>query len=82
MMLLEIVLFMFLRSLSEANFEMLVTHIKAIVPWMFALVYYARCLPVYLRDLENLHDHTPSLYSFQMDILLSRRKLTIFPALP
>ena len=51
MMSLEVVLFMLIRSLREANFEMFVTFvIKAIVPWMFALnyVHYARWLPVYL----------------------------------
>ena len=37
MMSLDIVLFMFVRSLREANFEMFVTCIKAIVPWLFAL---------------------------------------------
>ena len=48
---LEVVLFMFIRSLREANFEMFLTFvIKTIVPWMFALnyVHYARWLPVYL----------------------------------
>ena len=64
MMPLEIVLLMFARSLREANFEMLVTCIKAIVPWMFALdhVNYARWLTVYLQDFENMHDHANLLY--------------------
>ena len=54
MILLEIVLFVFIRSLREANFEMFVTFIKAIVPWMFALdhVHYARMLPVFSKSLR------------------------------
>ena len=61
---LEIVLLMFVRSLREANVEMLVTCIKAIVPWMFDLdhVNYARWLPVYLQDFENMHGHANLLY--------------------
>ena len=66
MMSLEIVLFIFVRNLTEANFEMFVT-CKAIVPWMFALahVHYTRWLPLYLRDLEMLH--APSLYKQFLD---------------
>ena len=79
---LEIALFMFLRSLREASFEIC---IKAYPLWMFALdhVHHARWLPVYLQDLENLYYHP--LYhcanSFQMGILLSRRQLATFPTL-
>ena len=79
MMSLEVVLFMLIRSLREANFEMFVTFvIKAIVPWMFALnyVHYGRWLPVYLWDLENLHDHAPSLYKQFSDFHFTVKKTT------
>ena len=60
---------MFVRSLREANFEMFISCMKVIIPWMFALdhVHYARWLPVYLRDLENLKHSAPSLYKHFVD---------------
>ena len=55
---LEIVLFLFVRKLREANFELLVDFIKAVIPWKFATenVHYPRWLSVYLEDLQNLQD--------------------------
>ena len=60
---------MFVRSHREANFEMFVTCLKCIIPWMFALdhVHYARWLPVYLRDLETLDEFAPSLFKHFLD---------------
>ena len=78
MMSLETAPFMFIRNLREANFEMFVTCIKAIVPWIFALnyIHYARWLPVYLQDQENLHDHAPSLYKLFSDGHFTVKQIT------
>ena len=53
---LEILLFIFIRSLREGNFSLFVMSLKNIAPWMFALdhIHYARWLPVFLEDLEQM----------------------------
>ena len=52
----EILLFMFVRSLRQADFDLFVRSLRDIIPWMFALdhVHYARWLPVFLEDLLAL----------------------------
>ena len=52
---LEISLFMFVRSLREANFDLFVRCIKDILPWSFALdhVHYSRWVSVFLYDLPT-----------------------------
>ena len=52
--------------------------IKAIVPWIFALGHghYARWLPFYLKDQENLHDHALSLYKQFSDGHFTVKKTT------
>ena len=52
---LEVLLFMFIRSLRERDFPLFVTSLENIVPWMFSLnhIHYARWLPVFLEDLKK-----------------------------
>ena len=52
---LEIILFMFIRSLREANFQLFTSCLKGIYSWVFALdhVHYARWLPVFIEILEG-----------------------------
>ena len=53
---LETLLFMFVRSLREANFHLFVCCLKEMLPWMFALdhVHYSRWMSVFIHDLEML----------------------------
>ena len=55
---------MFVRSLQEANFEMYISSLKAIIPWMFALdnVHYERWLSIYIWDLVMLKEKDSALY--------------------
>ena len=66
---LQTTLFMFVRSLREANFEMFLACLKAIIPWMFALdhTHYAWWLPIYIQDLERLPLDDPALYQHFTD---------------
>ena len=52
LMSLKIILFMFVRSFREANFDMFVCCLKAIVPRLLSLdhVHYASWLPIFIRD--------------------------------
>ena len=55
---LEVLLFMFVRSLREANFRLFISCLSSICTWMFALdhVHYARWLPVFINNLSFLRD--------------------------
>lgn len=47
---LQTTLFIIVKSLRDANFEMYISSLKAIIPWMFALdhVHYERWLSIYI----------------------------------
>ena len=49
-------LFMFVRSIREANFDLFVRGLEELLPWVFALDHtnYARWLPVFIEDLKTL----------------------------
>ena len=49
-------LFMFVRSIREANFDLFVRCLEELLPWVFALDHtnYARWLPVFIEDLKRL----------------------------
>ena len=55
---LEVLLFMFVRSLWEAYFRLFISCLSSICTWMFALdhVHYARWLPVFINNLSFLRD--------------------------
>ena len=52
---LEVLLFMFIRSLREGDFPLFITSLENIVPWMFSLdqIHYARWLPILLEELKK-----------------------------
>ena len=66
---LETLLFMFIRSLQSADFDLLRRCLKEIIPWMFALdhVHYSRWLSVFLHDLERLEDTNQNIFQNFME---------------
>ena len=62
---LETLLFMFIRSLRSADFDLFRRCLKEIIPWMFALdhVHYSRWLSVFFHDLERLEDTNENILS-------------------
>ena len=61
---LEILLFMLVRSVREANFDLLLRCLQDIIPWLFAmdLVHYSRCMSVFIHDLRRLPDTHPDVF--------------------
>ena len=51
-------------SQREANFELYIQSLGAIVSWMFALdhYHYARWLSIHIKDLQQLETSCPSVY--------------------
>ena len=49
-------LFMFVKNVSSADFDLFVRCLEDILPWIFALdhVNYARWLPVFVQDLKQI----------------------------
>ena len=66
---LETLLFMFIRSLRSADFDLFRRCLKEIIPWMFALdhVHYSRWLSVFLHDLERLEDTNENIFQNFME---------------
>ena len=62
---LEGLLLKLVRSLRESNFQMFVSVLLAIVPWMFALdhTHYSRWLPIFIQDMQMLEMKHPDIYS-------------------
>jgi hypothetical protein len=60
---LELLLFQFIRSLREGNFQLYVESLTQIIPWMFALdhTHYSRWLPVHIRDMMTLAEKHPDV---------------------
>ena len=56
----ELLLFAFIRSLRDSDFQSFLESLKCITKWMFALdhTHYARWLPVFIKDLEALDSST------------------------
>ena len=52
----EIILFMFIKSICTADFDLFVRSLNDIVPWMFSLDYikYLHWLPVFLHDMKYI----------------------------
>ena len=55
----------YIRAISEADFELYVDALTQIVPWFFALdqIHYARWIPVHLRDMVTLKDVHPTVFA-------------------
>lgn len=53
---LEVLLFMFIRSIREGTFDFFITCLESIAHWMFALdhVHYSRWLPVFIEDMIKI----------------------------
>ena len=56
----KLLLFAFIRSLRDSDFQSFLESLKCITKWMFALdhTHYARWLPVFIKDLEALDSST------------------------
>ena len=59
----QIHILIFIRALSESNFELYVVSLKSLMKWFFALDHYnyARWLSVYLFDLLSLKNSLPDI---------------------
>ena len=55
----------YIRAISEADFELYVDALTQIVPWFFALdqIHYTRWIPVHLRDMVTLKDVHPTVFA-------------------
>ena len=60
----QIHILIFIRALSESNFELYVVSLKSLMKWFFALDHYnyARWLSVHLFDLLSLKNSLPDIY--------------------
>ena len=61
---LEILLFMLIKSIRDADFDLYVRCIQDIVPWMFALdhIHYSRWMSVFLFDLQKKPEQHPIIF--------------------
>ena len=75
---LELLLFVFLRSLRLADFEMYVDSLNRMLPWWFALnhTHYARWLPIHVRDMRELEKKAPGVAEAFKQGLFTVRKTT------
>ena len=62
---LELSTLIYVRSLREANFSMYLDALTELVPWFFALDHtnYARWIPVHLRDMAELANKHPDVFT-------------------
>ncbi len=60
---LEVLFFQFLQSQREGNFDLNISTLGRIVPWIFSTdhFHYAKCLPVHVRDLMQQQHHCPGV---------------------
>ena len=62
---LEALLLMFIKSVRIGNFEMFISCLEQIAPWMFSLdhTHYARWLPVFINDMKQWATKHPAIFS-------------------
>ena len=62
---LELSTLIYVRSMREANFSMYLDALTELVPWFFALDHtnYARWIPVHLRDMAELANTHPDVFT-------------------
>ena len=78
---LEILLFMLVRSVREANFDLLLRRLQDIIPWLFAmdLVHYSRWMSVFIHDLRRLPDTHPDVFQrFQEGQFTIKKSARVF----
>eukprot|EP00112_Aurelia_sp_Birch-Aquarium-sp1_P023888 Seg731.3 transcript_id=Seg731.3/GoldUCD/mRNA.D3Y31 product="hypothetical protein" protein_id=Seg731.3/GoldUCD/D3Y31 len=61
---LEATLLLLVQSIRQSNFIMFISALEQLVPWMFALDHtnYARWLPIFIADLQQLPAKHPQIY--------------------
>ena len=61
---LESILLLFIQAVRESNFQMFISALDQIAPWMFCLdhTHYSRWLPIYISDLKYLQAKHPAVY--------------------
>ena len=66
---LELLLFTFVRSLREENFQLYTKMLCKMAPWFFALdrINYSRWLPVHIRDMQILSITHPDVFQNYME---------------
>lgn len=82
---LELSTLIYVRSLREANFSMYVDALTELVPWFFALDHtnYARWIPVHLRDMAELANKHPDVFTeFSNGHFTVQKTKRIFSAIP
>ena len=62
---LECILFMFVLSIRQPNFDLFVKAQQQMCPWLFIMnrTHYERWMPIFLRDLKLLPDRCPDVYN-------------------
>ena len=61
---LELSVLEYVKATRTGNFKLYIDILDRLMPWVFATghTYYARNLPVHLRDMCTLEEHLPELY--------------------
>lgn len=73
---LQVLFLQFMQSQRTANFEMYITTLGRIIPWMFAMdhYHYARWLSVHVRDLVQLRHEAPDVWrEFQNGLFVTQK---------
>ena len=62
---LQLLVLQFVKALWQGNFDLYVEMLGKLIPWLFAMdrTHYSRWLPVHVRDVLQLKDTHPSIYS-------------------
>ena len=82
---LELSTLIYVRSLREANFSMYLDALTELVPWFFALDHtnYARWIPVHLRDMVELANKHPDVFTeFSNGHFIVQKSKRMFSAIP
>ena len=72
---------MLVRSVREANFDLLLRCLRDIIPWLFAMdpVHYSRWMSVFIHDLRRLPDTHPDVFQrFQEGQFTIKKSARVF----
>ena len=82
---LEVCTFIYLQSISEADFAMYLATSAELVPWLFALAHtnYARWILVHLKDMAEVANKHPNIYrEFSAGHFTVQKTKWVFSSIP
>lgn len=81
---LQLLVFMFIRSIRTSDFSLYIESLTMLAPWVFALdhTHYARFLPVHIRDMKGLQaKHPATAKEFSAGKFTVKRSHRVFSAI-